>query len=69
LKEAWLVGAGFALGWLTTKTWSDPDCRLGLVVFLVITAVLVLVFAIAVTAPRPPGDGPGSEGADDPDSH
>ena len=65
MRDAWLVGAGFALGWLTTKTWQDPGCRLGLVVFLVITAVLVLVFAVAVTAPRARDDGPDS---DDPDS-
>jgi hypothetical protein len=66
VRDAWLVGAGFALGWLATKTWQDPGCRLGLVVFLVITAVLVLVFAVAVSAPRTRDDGP--DGADDPDS-
>ena len=38
MRDAWLVGAGFALGWLATKTWQDPGCRLGLVVFLVIKA-------------------------------
>jgi hypothetical protein len=64
VRDAWLVAAGAAMGWLATKTWSDPACRLGLVVFLVITAVLVLAFAIAVTAHRPPADG---AGGDDPD--
>jgi len=67
VRDAWLVAGGIALGWLASKTWSDPDCRLGLIVFLVITAVLVLVFAIAVTANRPPADGSGADGPDDGD--
>ena len=67
MRDGWLVGAGFALGWLTTKTWQDPACRLGLVVFLAVTAVLVLVFAIAVSAPRRRDDDGGSDGPDEPD--
>ena len=66
MRDAWLVGGGFALGWLATKTWQDPACRLGLAVFLVITAVLVLVFAVAVTAPRRRDDRADSDDADDP---
>ena len=48
MKEAWIAAAGFVLGWLMSKTWQDPGCRLGLVVFLVITAIMVLAFALAV---------------------
>jgi hypothetical protein len=31
-----------------SKSWSDPECRLGLAVFLVATAVVFLVFVLAV---------------------
>jgi hypothetical protein len=63
VKGAWLVGAGFLLGWLTTKTWNDPACQMGLAVFLAVTAALVLVFAIAVTAGRKPaGDAETDDG-------
>lgn len=48
-KDLWIAGAAFALGWLTSKTWQDPGCQMGLVVFLVAAAVLVLGFAVAVT--------------------
>ena len=58
VKEIWLTAAGFVLGWLTSKTWTDPGCQVGLAIFLAVTAVLVLAFAIAVTAPRKrDGDG------------
>ncbi len=42
MRDAGLVGAGIVFGRLTSKTWSDPRCQLGLVVFLVATAVLTL---------------------------
>ena len=48
MRDAGLVGIGIVLGWLGSKSWSDPECRLGLVVFLVATAVMTLVFALAV---------------------
>ncbi len=48
MKEAWIAGAGIVFGWLMSKTWDDPGCRLGLVLFLIVTAVMVLVFAFAV---------------------
>jgi uncharacterized protein YacL len=58
MKDVWIATAGFVLGWLLSKTWQDPGCRLGLAVFLVITAVMVLVFVLAVVGhgrpPNPP---------------
>lgn len=39
---------GVVLGWLASKTWSDPACQLGLVVFLIATAVMTLGFLLAV---------------------
>jgi hypothetical protein len=64
MKEAWIAGAGIVFGWLMGKTWDDPGCRLGLVIFLIVTAAMVLVFAFAVvghgradSAP-PPDDDP-----------
>jgi hypothetical protein len=44
MRDAGLVGAGIVFGWLTSKTWSDPRCQLGLVV----TAVMTLGFVLAV---------------------
>ncbi len=67
VKEIWLTAAGFVLGWLTSKTWSDPGCQVGLAIFLVVTAVLVLVFAVAVTAPRKQ-DGDGDDEPKDKDA-
>jgi CHASE2 domain-containing sensor protein len=64
MKHAWLAAAGFALGWLTTKAWQDPGCRLGLAVFLVLTAIMFLAFALAVVGH---GRGPGSPDHDDGD--
>jgi hypothetical protein len=59
MKEAWIAGAGIVFGWLMGKTWDDPGCRVGLVIFLVVTAVMVLAFAFAVVGhgrsdPAPP---------------
>jgi hypothetical protein len=48
VRESGLVGVGVILGWLASKTWSDPGCQLGLVVFLVATAVMTLGFLLAV---------------------
>ena len=48
MRKAGLVGVGIVLGWLASKTWSDPGCQLGLVVFLVATAAMALGFALAV---------------------
>lgn len=61
MRESGLVGVGVVLGWLASKTWSDPGCQLGLVVFLVATAVMSLGFLLAVV-----GHG-GDPHADDPD--
>ena len=67
MKEVWIASAGFALGWLTSKTVQDPGCQIGLVVFLVVAAVLLVAFAVAVTGHRRP-DGPAdAEGPDDKD--
>ena len=35
MRGAGLVGVGVVLGSLASKTWSDPGCQLGLVVFLI----------------------------------
>jgi hypothetical protein len=61
MKDAWLAAAGFVLGWLMSKTWQDPGCRVGLAVFLVVTTVMALAFALAVvghgrSTPPPPDD-------------
>ena len=54
---------GFVLGWLMSKTWQDPGCRLGLVVFLVATAVMALAFVFAVVGHgRPESAPPGDDG-------
>jgi F0F1-type ATP synthase assembly protein I len=52
VRGAGLVGVGVVLGWLASKTWSDPGCQLGLVVFLVVTAVMTLGFLLAVVGHR-----------------
>ena len=61
MRDGGLVAVGIVLGWLTSKTWSDPGCRLGLVVFLIATAVMTLGFVFAVV-----GHGR-DRGAGDPD--
>jgi len=58
MKDIWIATAGFVLGWLMSKTWQDPGCRVGLVVFLVVTAVMALAFALAVVGHRRPGEVP-----------
>jgi DMSO reductase anchor subunit len=52
MRAAGLVGVGVVLGWLASKTWSDPGCQLGLVVFLVATALMALGFLLAVVGHR-----------------
>jgi len=60
MRDAGLVGIGVVLGWLGSKSWSDPQCRMGLVIFLVATAIMTLVFSLAVvghgTQPHDRGD-------------
>ena len=48
VRDVGIAGAGIVFGWLMSKTWDDPGCRLGLAIFLVVTAALVLTFALAV---------------------
>lgn len=50
MRDVWLAGAGIIFGWLMSKAWSDPGCQMGLVVFLVATAVLVLPWPSSATA-------------------
>jgi hypothetical protein len=58
MRDAWFAGAGIVFGWLMSKAWSDPGCQIGMVIFLVTTAVLTLAFALAVVGhgrgPRDP---------------
>jgi hypothetical protein len=61
MKDVWLAGAGIVFGWLMSKTWQDPGCQIGLTIFLVLTALMALTFALAVVghgrqAPAPPDD-------------
>jgi hypothetical protein len=62
MRDVWLVGASIVFGWLMSKAWSDPGCRLGLVIFLVATAVMTLGFALAVVGH---GRGPSGRGRDE----
>jgi len=64
VRNAGLVGVGVVLGWLASKTWSDPGCQLGLVVFLVATAVMALGFLLAVVGHGRDPD-PGDRDEDD----
>jgi hypothetical protein len=48
VRDGGLVAVGVVLGWLASKTWNDPGCQLGLVVFLVATAAMALGFLLAV---------------------
>jgi hypothetical protein len=66
MRDAGLVGVGVVLGWLASKTWSDPGCQLGLVVFLIATAAMTLGFLLAVVGHgRGPGPGAGDPDEDD----
>ena len=68
MKEVWIAGAGFVFGWLTSKTWQDPGCRLGLVVFLVAAAAMVLASALALVGHRRTEAESEQGGADEGDS-
>ena len=62
MREALIAAAAFVLGWLVSKTWQDPACRVGLALFVVLTAVMGLAFAFAVVGhgratSTPPDDG------------
>ena len=58
MRDTGLLGVGVVLGWLASKAWSDPDCQLGLVVFLIAAAVMSLGFLLAVVGHgRDPGAG------------
>jgi hypothetical protein len=48
VRDSGLLGVGVVIGWLASKTWSDPGCQLGLVVFQVATAAMALGFLLAV---------------------
>jgi hypothetical protein len=61
MRDLGFAGAGIVFGWLMSKAWSDPGCQLGLVVFLVATAVMTLVFALTVVGH---GRHPGPEDRD-----
>jgi hypothetical protein len=52
VRDGGLVGVGLVLGWLASKTWSDPGCQLGLVVFLVATAAMALGFLLVLVGQR-----------------
>ena len=65
MKDVGIAAAGFVLGWLMSKTWQDPACRVGLVLFVVVTAVMGLVFAFAVVGHGRSSPAPREEGSDD----
>ena len=52
MRDTGLLGVGVVIGWLASKTWSDPGCQLGLVVFLIAAAVMTLGFLVAVVGHR-----------------
>ncbi len=61
MKDGLVASAAFVFGWLMSKTWQDPGCQLGLTIFLVLSAIMALTFALAVVghgrqAPAPPDD-------------
>ena len=66
MKDVLIAGSAFVLGWLLSKTWQDPGCRLGLALFLVVTAVMALAFAFAVVGHgRATGPPPEDDNADE----
>ncbi len=64
MRDAWFACTGIVFGWLMSKAWSDPGCQVGMVIFLITTAVLALAFALAVVGH---GRGPQDQGGDDDD--
>ena len=67
MRDAWFAGAGIVFGWLMSKAWNDPGCQMGMVIFLVTTAVLILAFALAVVGHGRGPQGPGHDEGDDRD--
>ena len=65
MRDAWFAGTGFVFGWLMSKAWSDPGCQVGMVIFLVTTAVLTLGFALAVVGHGRGRQSPDGDGDDD----
>ena len=65
MRDAWFAGAGIVFGWLMGKAWNDPGCQVGMVILLVMTAVLILAFALAVVGH---GRGPQGPGRDEDDA-
>jgi hypothetical protein len=50
-----------------SKAWSDPGCQIGMVIFLVTTAVLTLAFTLAVVGHGRESPGPDRDEDDDRD--
>jgi hypothetical protein len=66
MKEVWIASAGFVLGWLLSKTWHDPGCQVGLVLFVVATAAMGLAFVLAIVGHgRPPAAPPDDDEDED----
>ena len=65
MRDVVIAGAGIVFGWLMSKTWDDPGCRLGMAIFLVVTAVMVLTFALAVVGHGRKGDTPTEDDDDE----
>jgi hypothetical protein len=65
MKDVWVASAAFVFGWLMSKTWDDPACRLGLALFLVLAAAMVLTFAFAVVGHRRQNGSPGEDENDE----
>ena len=67
MRDTGFLGMGVVLGWLASKTWSDPGCQLGLAVFLIAAAVMTLGCLLAVVGHgREPAAG---DPDDDDESH
>ena len=67
MRDAWFAGAGIVFGWLMSKAWNDPGCQVRMVILLVMTAVLILAFALAVVGHGRGPQGPGRDEHDDRD--
>ncbi len=67
MRDVGFAGAGIVFGWLMSKAWSDPGCQIGMVIFLVTTAVLTLAFALAVVGHGRGSPGQNSDEEDDKD--
>ena len=65
MKDVLVASAAFVFGWLMSKTWQDPGCQLGLTIFLVLTAVMGLTWALAVVGHGRPGPASPDDGDED----